>query len=764
MASGGRPRLGSNYILGERVGFGAMGVVFSARSLHPRRSVAIKILHPHLSADDGIVGRFLQERKALGRVDHPNVVGVLDLVAEGDQLGVVMELVGGGDLRSLLKDRTLAVEEVLGLVADLADGLGAIHAAGIVHRDLKPANILLSQTDDGRWVPKISDFGVAKILVEAQPSVASSPSDSAGGSDSSQMLVSRSTAAVGTPRYMAPEAVDPSQGLTSQADIYSLGVVLFELVTGEPPFVGNSLEVLRAHLEDDAPGIEGVPTPLAALISEMLSKDPTKRPNSTDVVTRLNGLRAAIDPTFDPMVVRPESTKDSKPAIEGGAKADGPPSGAGNEAGSVLEQRPRGGAEVELQQPPAPVAADRTVADRAVAVDGGWGRPRRSTRRTAVALAACFALLIVASSVATRGMPGTDNRIFALASEVAGVDFLTTGFGSDEVALPAMPNERAAEGFDELLGAGTAPLEQSGVASNTALPSDVGDLVTVPDDDQSTTVTAPLSSSTTSETVQTSSLTTGTIIVQPEPDPVVSGLKADVSGLTVEITFTTSTCTSARYVDAINDLRHESPGWPDAASRCWTSHARAFAVEANTSYQVTIYLRNQAGDAFMAGPVTFTGPTDPASEELSIVALQIPNQKVGITRTFQLQALGGDTPREWSLLAHSVGTTISPTGLLTITPRASGAASVTVQVDDGTTIKAKALPYNVLEGPGTSTTSTSEPEPPGTTDPDATTTSPTTATSTSDGGTTSTTGPGPTTTSRTSTSRTGGSGITLGVG
>ncbi|MGI9596715.1 MAG: serine/threonine-protein kinase, partial [Acidimicrobiales bacterium] len=276
----GGTQLGSKYFLGRQLGRGAMGVVYDATTTGGQ-SLAIKLLRPELASDDKTVARFVQERQIFRRIDHPNVVRVDDLVAEGDQLGIAMEKVSGGDLRQRAEARSLTPSEAMRIAADVAAGLEAIHAADVVHRDLKPANILIAETDDGLQ-PKISDFGISRLVSEA---------------------MTRTSTTIGTPLYMAPEAAD-KRGAEAPADIYSLGAMMFELLIGTAPFhEGGTFAVLRAHAQDAPPFIDGVPPELAGLIDHMLAKDPAARPTATAVRERLIAIIPRIDDTRHPVAI-----------------------------------------------------------------------------------------------------------------------------------------------------------------------------------------------------------------------------------------------------------------------------------------------------------------------------------------------------------------------------------------------------------------------------------------------------------------------------
>ncbi|MEM7276297.1 MAG: serine/threonine-protein kinase, partial [Actinomycetota bacterium] len=185
-ASPAQDQLGSKYLLGTTIGRGAMGVVHEATT-REGQSLAVKILRPELSSDTKTVSRFIQERQIFSRVEHPNVVRVHDLVAEGDRLGIVMERVSGGDLRQRVEAGTLTPSQSVAIGLDIASGLQAIHDVDVIHRDLKPANILVATGPDGEPMPKISDFGISRLVNEA---------------------MTRTSTTIGTPLYMAPESAD----------------------------------------------------------------------------------------------------------------------------------------------------------------------------------------------------------------------------------------------------------------------------------------------------------------------------------------------------------------------------------------------------------------------------------------------------------------------------------------------------------------------------------------------------------------------------
>lgn len=212
------PRLvQGRYTLLAELGRGGMATVHRARDEVLGRDVALKILHPHLAGDPAFRARFLREGRAAATLSHPNVVAIHDLDADENGARLVMEVVDGPSMSEVLATRgRLSPGEALALLGPAADGLAAAHAAGLVHRDVKPANILIAA--DG--TVKVGDFGLAR---------AAASSTQTFGAD----------VLVGSPHYLAPEAVDGGT-LGATADVYGLGIVLFEVLTGRPPFQGDT--------------------------------------------------------------------------------------------------------------------------------------------------------------------------------------------------------------------------------------------------------------------------------------------------------------------------------------------------------------------------------------------------------------------------------------------------------------------------------------------------------------------------------------------
>ena len=265
--------LGSQYVLEKVIGRGATGEVWRGWDRN-QTPLAFKVLHESLGRDPEVVRRFVQERAILTGLSHQNLVRVRDLVVEGDKLAIVMDYISGSDLRGRLAGRgALPPAEACRIGAEVAAGLAAAHAAGVVHRDIKPENILLDD-EASPPVSKLTDFGVAKIA--------------------QQSSTGRSTMLTGTPQYTAPELFD-GQPPTPAADLYALGILLYEMCCGVTPFVGDSaLAVLRRHAEQEAGRPEGIPDPLWELIAQLLAKAPQERLATAGPATRVSNVLTAL--------------------------------------------------------------------------------------------------------------------------------------------------------------------------------------------------------------------------------------------------------------------------------------------------------------------------------------------------------------------------------------------------------------------------------------------------------------------------------------
>ncbi|MFE1261596.1 serine/threonine-protein kinase [Streptomyces albogriseolus] len=303
-------RIGSRYTAHQILGRGSAGTVWLGEG--PEGPVAIKLLREDLSSDQELVGRFVQERTALLGLEHPHVVSVRDLVVDGNDLALVMDLVRGTDLRTRLdRERRLAPEAAVAIAADVADGLAAAHAAGVVHRDVKPENVLLDMQGPlgpgGSHRALLTDFGVAKLIDTPRRT--------------------RASKIIGTPDYLAPEIVE---GLPPRAavDIYALATVLYELLAGFTPFGGGHPgAVLRRHVTETVVPLPGIPDELWQLLVQCLAKAPASRLRASELAARLRELLPMLAgmPPLDVDEPDTDPAEETAEELSGAAPAAGQP-------------------------------------------------------------------------------------------------------------------------------------------------------------------------------------------------------------------------------------------------------------------------------------------------------------------------------------------------------------------------------------------------------------------------------------------------------
>ncbi|MBI5481595.1 MAG: serine/threonine protein kinase [Deltaproteobacteria bacterium] len=260
--------LAQRYQVERLVGVGGMGYVVRAKQIFTDQPVAVKLLLPERARDRAIVARFLREARAAARLKNEHVCRILDVGILDDGVPyIAMEYLDGQDLGTVLKERgALTVREAVACVRQACEAVAEAHALGIVHRDLKPHNLFLSMRPDGTGSIKVLDFGIAKIL----------------DPQSEQLQLTSDGAILGSPAYMAPEQMMSAKSVDPRADIWALGVVLFELLGGRGPFAAPSVNATCARvLTQPAPrlgdlGVE-VPAGLEALIARCLEKDRERR-------------------------------------------------------------------------------------------------------------------------------------------------------------------------------------------------------------------------------------------------------------------------------------------------------------------------------------------------------------------------------------------------------------------------------------------------------------------------------------------------------
>lgn len=262
------PLLNKRYRLLGPIGRGGMAVVHKAQDLSLGRWVAVKILRENLTADPEFLARFQHEARAAANLAHPNIVTVHDFGRDGGWYYIVMEHIDGQDLKALLQPgQPMAVDRAIDLTIQLCAGVGYAHRAGLVHCDIKPQNILV--THDGRV--KITDFGIARALANTRPG--------------------ETTDVVwGSPQYYAPEQA-AGEHPTPASDVYSIGVVMFEMLAGRLPFLAATPQDLaRQHLRDEPPAVSllnpQVPDTLERIIHRALAKEPASRYRTADQLGR----------------------------------------------------------------------------------------------------------------------------------------------------------------------------------------------------------------------------------------------------------------------------------------------------------------------------------------------------------------------------------------------------------------------------------------------------------------------------------------------
>jgi serine/threonine-protein kinase len=285
----GTETIADRYDLLDVLGRGGMGVVYRARDLVLDRIVAVKVLPAQYASDALLVQRFEREARAAARLNHPNIVGVFDTGRDDAVRYIVMECVPGMSLAERLRERgALPIPEAIDTAAEVADALAAAHAAGIIHRDIKPGNVMIQPSGDC----KVLDFGIARAAADA--------------------TVTRPAALLGSVPYMPPE-IALGKPADERSDIYSLGCVLYEMITGRPPFRGDVSEAVIHQQVNAAPRppseLEpGVWPALDGLMLRMLSKDPAARPQSAaETATALRGARDETAPTVLAAAAAPEA-------------------------------------------------------------------------------------------------------------------------------------------------------------------------------------------------------------------------------------------------------------------------------------------------------------------------------------------------------------------------------------------------------------------------------------------------------------------------
>jgi serine/threonine-protein kinase len=311
--------IAGKYRIDRILGQGGMGTVVAATNLLIDQPVALKFLLPELASDAAVVERLLREARASARLRSEHVCLVYDVGNDNGAPFIVMELLDGRDLASMVSTRTvLPVSIATDYILQAAVGLAEAHALGIVHRDLKPANLFLTRRLDGTPLIKVLDFGIAKA-----------PSDT-------QFHLTRTAAVMGSPGYMSPEQLRSTRDADARSDIWALGVILFELTAGRPPFVAESITELTLRVAvDPTPRLPGVPPEFERVVARCLEKDPSRRFGDVGqlaaALAPFGTARAAETAAGIVSMLRASTVAPSPPAV----LADATPTTLGSSASSL---------------------------------------------------------------------------------------------------------------------------------------------------------------------------------------------------------------------------------------------------------------------------------------------------------------------------------------------------------------------------------------------------------------------------------------------
>jgi serine/threonine-protein kinase len=442
----------SRYVLRGLVGHGGMGAVYEAEQLGLGKRVAIKFVDPEFATDEQVVSRFAREARAMSTIESAHIVTILDAGTEDGRPYLVMELLRGEDLgQRLRRTRTVPIGEAMHVVAQVLKGLARAHRAGIVHRDLKPDNVFLTKTDTDPLFAKIVDFGISKI---DRPRASTTP----------MTLTGRGTI-IGTPLYMSPEQAQCAAEVDGRADLYSVGAILFECLSGRPPHVGETYEqVILSIVMREAPDIrtieKSIPDDVAAFLARALARDRDQRFASAErmlaalhEIAPAERLRVPLDPLPAMTLVSEGAQTDVMEAVK--LPEDEKPSSATKVGVALLDSRGKLQAthlpaDEPITRPESPGARDSAsrangvpvVAAAPRASDPAWTQGKRESRTSAATPAKKTGAILVTAVLATlTGVGAMFAIIFALGKkEEAPAGPTTPASAAVVVSSPAPPS------------------------------------------------------------------------------------------------------------------------------------------------------------------------------------------------------------------------------------------------------------------------------------------------------------------------------------
>jgi serine/threonine-protein kinase len=387
--------LAGKYSIEKLIKRGGMGSVYLGKHVLMEKIVAIKVLRPSLALDDDVVRRFSREAKAASRISHPHAVSVTDFgESEDGVVFLVMEYLDGRTLKDVIKSEgPMKLDRVVEIVRQVAGALDAAHGQGVVHRDLKSDNIMVSKVTGGEWA-KVLDFGIAKIQQ----------------ADSHDDDITAANLVIGTPQYMSPEQCAHTGAIDARSDVYSFGIIVYEMLAGHVPFTGESPTVIMMkQVQDPPPSIldarPDLPIAVSSVISKALAKEPADRHQSAGALS--TALADAFSASELPQVFAAPATVPNMPV-------------APLEDDEATLVRPR---EVELSPM---VTAESAPLHSAAAAPLGGVRPWRILAPAAIVLVAVFALVFFL----TRGSGQNQS---------ANANVNTPGLVSDPNSQPVQP-------------------------------------------------------------------------------------------------------------------------------------------------------------------------------------------------------------------------------------------------------------------------------------------------------------------------------------
>ncbi|MFW6096893.1 MAG: protein kinase domain-containing protein [Chloroflexota bacterium] len=463
-------KLGGRYLIQEMLGQGGMSAVYKAMDENLNRVVAVKLIHPHLSTDPEFVRRFEEEARAVAQLRHPNIIQVFDFDHDDDVYYIVFEFVPGETLQDRLKrlhenDRRMDIEQAISIGAQLADALDYAHSRNMIHRDVKPANVMLNVNND----PVLMDFGIVKIMGGTQHTATG--------------------AVMGTARYMSPEQIK-GERIDERTDLYSLGVLLFEMAGGRAPFEADSaMTIMMMHVNDPVPNLRQlrpeVPPGLFQVITKALNKDKEQRFGRASEMAKMlrhPGLSATapspaaqatiVEPAPKPKPSEPEARPTPEPERAAPEQQTPAHGSTGPAAIPTAEREP--GAE---STPPASVASPSgaggaRLLKRPALIGGAIGL-------VVLAIVCVAGASLLLNSGLLGGNNGDDGTPVAVGDETPDPD-------TEEVALETGAEETAAASTSEAEEAGLEQTAEAEYAALTATAEYEGELDAQATTDEST--------------------------------------------------------------------------------------------------------------------------------------------------------------------------------------------------------------------------------------------------------------------------------------